>query len=112
MNRACSPKDKHQNSQKWAKFMNFLFWPSLLFGLQGRLLKKKARVGGSGLLRKSRNITVFKSVYYVFVGVPKPGCFKPGCLQMLRSLALFCGLAFAFFAFFCTHLCSVASDRV
>ena len=29
MNRACFPKEKHQNSQKWAKFMNFSFWPFL-----------------------------------------------------------------------------------
>ena len=38
MNRACFPKDKHQNSQKWAKFMNFSFWPFFWFGLPGRLL--------------------------------------------------------------------------
>ena len=30
---------KHQNSQKWAKFMNFSFWPFLWFGLPGRLLR-------------------------------------------------------------------------
>ena len=29
---------KTQNSQKWAKFMNFSFWPFLWFGLPGRLL--------------------------------------------------------------------------
>ena len=29
---------KHQNSQKWAKFMNFSFWPFLWFGLPGWLL--------------------------------------------------------------------------
>ena len=40
MNRACFPKEKHQNSQKWAKFMNFSFCPSLWFGLPGRLLKE------------------------------------------------------------------------
>ena len=28
-------KDKHQNSQKWAKFMNFSFWPFLWFGFAG-----------------------------------------------------------------------------
>ena len=38
MNRACFPHEKHQNSQKWAKFMNFSFWPCLWFGLPGRLL--------------------------------------------------------------------------
>ena len=37
-NRACFPTEKHQNSQKWAKFMNFSFWPFLWFGLPGRLL--------------------------------------------------------------------------
>ena len=44
VNRACFPKEKHQNSQKWAKFMNFSFWPFLWFGLSGRLLKKKDKV--------------------------------------------------------------------
>ena len=34
------PKGKHQNSQKWAKFMNFSFWPFLWFGLPGRLMTK------------------------------------------------------------------------
>ena len=38
VNRACFPKEKHQNSQKWAKFMNFSFWLFLWFGLPGRLL--------------------------------------------------------------------------
>ena len=38
VNRACFPKERHQNSQKRAKFMNFLFWPFLWFGLLGRLL--------------------------------------------------------------------------
>ena len=35
MNRACFPKEKHQNSQKGAKFMNFLFWPFLWFWFAG-----------------------------------------------------------------------------
>ena len=38
MNRACFPKEKHQNSQIWAKFMNFSFWPFLWFGLPVRLV--------------------------------------------------------------------------
>ena len=38
MNRACFPKEKYQNSQKRAKFMNFSFWPFFWFGLPGRLL--------------------------------------------------------------------------
>ena len=47
--------------------------------------------------------------------VPKPGCFKTGCLQFLGGSALlrpfagsfapFCGLAFALF---CAHLCPTA----
>ena len=41
VNRACFPKEKHQNLQKWAKFMNFSFWPFLWFGLPGRLLTKR-----------------------------------------------------------------------
>ena len=40
MNRACFPKEKHQNSQKWAKFMNFSFWPFLWFGLPEQLPEK------------------------------------------------------------------------
>ena len=43
VNRACFPKEKHQNSQKWAKFMNFSFWPFLWFGLPGRLLNGAGR---------------------------------------------------------------------
>ena len=39
VNRARFPKEKHRNSQKWAKFMNFSFWPFFWFGLPGRLLK-------------------------------------------------------------------------
>ena len=39
--RACFPKEEHQNSQKWAKFMNYSFWPFLWFGLPGRLLTVK-----------------------------------------------------------------------
>ena len=45
VNRACFPKEKHQNSQKWTKFMNFLFWPFLWFGLPGlfhNFLRNKA----------------------------------------------------------------------
>ena len=38
VNRACFPEEKHQKSQKWAKFMSFSFWPFLWFGLPGRLL--------------------------------------------------------------------------
>ena len=38
VNRACFPKERHQNSQNWTKFMNFSFWPFVWFGLPGRLL--------------------------------------------------------------------------
>ena len=57
--------------------------------------------------------------------VPKPGCFKPGCLQflrgsaLLRSFAPFCGLLCSFadlrlrsFARICAHLRVSANDRV
>ena len=46
------------------------------------------------------------------LGVPKPGCCKPGCLQLntqKRSFAPFCGLVLALL---CTHLRSFASDPV
>ena len=46
VNRACFPKEKHQNSQKRAKFMNFSFWPFLWFGLLGRLLNSFWKVDG------------------------------------------------------------------
>ena len=35
VNRACFPKEKHQNSQKWAKFMKFSFWPFSLVWFAG-----------------------------------------------------------------------------
>ena len=50
MNRACYPKEKHQNSRKWVKFMNFSFWPFLWFDLPGRLLKGSSAVLGRGAL--------------------------------------------------------------
>ena len=50
VNRACFPKEKHQNSRKWAKFMNFLFCPFLWFGLLGQLLI----IGFIRALQKSR----------------------------------------------------------
>ena len=37
-------REKHQNSQKWAKFMNFSFWPLLWFGLPGRLLSENGTI--------------------------------------------------------------------
>ena len=59
------------------------------------------------------------------LGVPKPGCFKPGCLQFLRRSALlrpfvlFCALLrtcacalLRSFALFCAHLRVSANDRV
>ena len=48
VNRACFPKEKHQNSQKWAKFMNFSFWPFFWFGLPGRLLNWGCGPSSSG----------------------------------------------------------------
>ena len=42
MNRACFPKEKHQNSQKNGREIheNFSFWPFLWFGLPGRLSRE------------------------------------------------------------------------
>ena len=51
MNRACFPKEKYQNSQTWAKFMNFSFWPFLWFGLSGRLLTEVRNQGKGGLAK-------------------------------------------------------------
>ena len=48
MNRACFAKEKHQNSQKWVKFMNFSFWAFFWFGLPGRLLTSCATHGLCG----------------------------------------------------------------
>ena len=41
------------------------------------------------------------------LGVPKPGCYKPGCLQFLRGNALLCS-----FAPFCALLRSFADLRL
>ena len=54
MSRACFPKEKHQNSQKWAKFMNFSFWPFFWFGLPGRLLIKRRILWTWVFLQKER----------------------------------------------------------
>ena len=48
-------------------------------------------------------------------GVPKPVCFKPGCLQFLRRSALLCSFAVLRlrpFALICTHSRVSAADRV
>ena len=50
VNRACFPKEKHQNSQKWAKFMNFSFWPFLWFGLPGRLLGQEQAIKNDSVI--------------------------------------------------------------
>ena len=65
MNRACFPKEKHQNSQKWAKFMNFSFWPFLWFGLPGRLLRNGCRCNFQGFhsLAKGNQVSVLR-IYF------------------------------------------------
>ena len=63
VNRACFPKEKHRNSQKWAKFMNFSLWPFLWFGLPGRRL----------------------IVRTLFSGMPR---FAPVCSDLLRFLPI------------------------
>ena len=56
VNRACFPKEKHQNSQTWVKFMNFSFWRFLWFGLPGRLLRfAQRKTKGGGKLRGGEN---------------------------------------------------------
>ena len=57
---------KQQNSQKWAKFMNFSFCPFLWFGLPGRLLKNASAelwasspsLSGTQMLRFRENASV------------------------------------------------------
>ena len=44
MNRACFPREKTPEFTKWVKFMNYSFWPFLLFGLPGRLLSHIAKL--------------------------------------------------------------------
>ena len=61
VNRACFPKEKHQNSQKRAKFMNFSFWPFLWFGLPGRLLIHQISfIAGIGAENKSALLQDFR----------------------------------------------------
>ena len=70
VNRACFPKEKHQNSQKWAKFMNFSFWPFLWFGLPGRLLK---HININKFTALSRNWAGGKNMFMCFFGVTPSG---------------------------------------
>ena len=73
VNRACFPKEKHQNSQKWAKFMNFSFWPFLWFGLPGRLpIVSGTKIQPEVLLTE------------VFFSLP-PGILEDRNLRKLRS---------------------------
>ena len=68
--RACFPKEKHQNSQKWAKFMNFSFCPFLWFGLPGRLLNFVASVDSQG------NSAATKNPLRLFFKCHNPGLFS------------------------------------
>ena len=71
--------------------------------------------GKAGLIQLVLTVLVFWSWVLLLLGVPKPGRFKPGCLQFLRGSALFalflrpfaliCGLAFVLI---CAHLRSFA----
>ena len=85
MNRACFPKEKHQNSQKWAKFMNFSFWPFLWFGLPGRLLE--FLVFERGLFSKVRLVVLVVSMVVVVSSVKKkePAPFQNSPLPARRT---------------------------
>ena len=48
VNRACFPKKKPQNSQKWAKFMNFSFCPLSLVWFAGATPEKlRKKISGN-----------------------------------------------------------------
>ena len=68
-------------------------------------------------------VTEFRTNFRL--GMPEPGCFKPGCLQILRTVAPFCALLHPFallrsfacfrlrsFGFFFADLHVSASDHV
>ena len=63
VNRACFPEEKHQNSHKWAKLMNFSFWPFLWFGLPGRLLINVSLDG------RNRTILIAESLARVIAAI-------------------------------------------
>ena len=69
VNRACFPKEKHQNSQKWAKLMNFSFWHLLWFGLPGRLLNRYRLEG----------------IFHFFAGPPNPYDFLGKRSKIMRT---------------------------
>ena len=113
---------------------------SLSLGLRGKILPSpEANSTSKWLICMAPNMILWGFLGdfgQCWLGVPKPGCFKPGCLQflrgsvLLRSFAPFCALC-AFlrtfvcallrtfvcallrsFALFCAHLRASASDRV
>ena len=66
-------RKKHQNSQKRANFMNFLFWPFLWFGLPGRLLMNSTKIPKVGIPK-----TGIPKVGIPKTGIPKAGIPKVG----------------------------------
>ena len=78
VNRACFPKGKTPEfTKKWAKFMNFSFWPFLWFGLPGRLVRKNSLTqksyDGNRHIQQSRGAMALKSpksLKKVFPGFP------------------------------------------
>ena len=91
VNRACFPKDKHQNSQKGAKFTNFSFWPFLCQGLLN---------GGvsNGGVSRSGLVLPFLSFFIPFQDFPDFSGIFPICSGMVRgfsrfALFLFLGLS-------------------
>ena len=49
-------RKKHQNSQKWAKFMNFSSWPFFWFGLLGWLLKMPKMITSHDVLEPLKQV--------------------------------------------------------
>ena len=76
-------QEKRQNSKKWAKFMNFSFWPFLWFALPGRLLNMdidcRANFGTKhrfGALQTSE-WAFLEGPFSTLVGCPKIAVFRP-----------------------------------
>ena len=110
VNRACFPKEKHQNSQKWAKFMNFSFWPFLRFGLPGRLLNWTVFRSRGKNWTHPRGALVLLAFGISFEGKNRkltrrggrPKVYHPGrnCYKIIPLNNYFCNILVVFFKVF------------